>query len=285
MNRFLKKHFRRFLPGGIRHMVKHRLQQRFADPVDRTVVVEEVEGALRCTVDNRWSFLAPLACRQELLHYTMTSEGRSELSSIANLASQGGLLFDVGAHSGFISVLFCAACPQNHVVSFEPSPILSERLSVIRALNGLEQRMRIENVAIGDRTGRMAMLLDPAGGFIQIQRFEHSMWAAPKSIEVPIETLADAAARLEAVPQFLKLDIESYEFEAIHGSMEFLSRYKPAIFLELHLNYLEERNLSPRTVVRSLERCGYRFFTGAGSGLSAKEVYDAPLSTIHLVAR
>jgi FkbM family methyltransferase len=285
MNRFLKQHFRRFLPEGLRGRLKRRLQQRFADPVDRIVVVEETDGALRCTVDNRWSFLAPPACRQELLHYTTTSEGRGELYGIANLASRGGLLFDVGAHSGFISALFCAAHPQNQVVSFEPSPVLSERLSTIRALNSLEERMRIEKVAIGDRSGTMSMLLDPAGGFIQVQRFEHSMLATPQSVDVRMETLADAATRLVAVPQFVKLDIESYEFEAIHGSIEFLSRYKPAIFLELHLNYLEERHLSPRAVVETLERCGYQFYTWDGSRLSPKEIHDCPLSTIHLVAR
>ena len=45
----------------------------------------------------------------------------------------------------------------------------------------------------------------------------------------------------------------------IKGSIEFLARHKPTIFLELHLNYLEERNLSAKLLIGTLIKCGYGF--------------------------
>jgi hypothetical protein len=67
--------------------------------------------------------------------------------------------------------------------------------------------------------------------------------------------------------------------------MEFLARHKPTMCLELHLNYLEERNLSARAVVEMLESCGYRFYSYGGARLNRQELYDSPLAGIHVVAR
>jgi hypothetical protein len=57
------------------------------------------------------------------------------------------------------------------------------------------------------------------------------------------------------------------------------------LFLELHLNYLEERNLSPKRVVELLQDCGYSFFTYAGAKLNAADVFGTPLGICHVVAR
>ena len=82
---------------------------------------------------------------------------------------------------------------------------------------------RVEPVAIGRTHARLEMLVDPGGGYVQVQRFEHSMWDAPQKIEVDIESLPEASARLGVIPDFIKLDIESYEYEAIDGARSFLA--------------------------------------------------------------
>lgn len=285
MKRFLKRRFNRFLPDALRDFIKRRLRAKFTEPVGTNLLVQETKSALRCTIDQSWSFLAPRACKADLVNFTDTLEGRAEIHSIAHVARDGGVLFDIGAHSGLISAAFCAANPRNTVYSFEPSPILAERLFAIRDLNQFGDRMRIEQTAIGDASKTMEMVLDPAGGFIQAQRFDHTMWAPPKAVQVRMESIQDAASRLNAIPQFVKIDIESYEFEAIKGATEFLSRYKPTLFLELHLNYLEQRNLSVKVVIDLLRQCGYALYTSAGTQLKASEVYDSPLPNVHVVAR
>ena len=145
--------------------------------------------------------------------------------------------------------------------------------------------MIISQVAIGESNGVTAMLMDPVGGFVQSQHFDHTMWSAPESIEVSIESIETASTRLGVVPDFIKIDIEGYEYEAIRGSASFLSKHRPALFLELHLNYLEQRKLSPKGVVELLEQCGYSFFTYAGEKLRAKDVYGTPLAISHVVAK
>jgi FkbM family methyltransferase len=285
MKRFLKQHFNRFLPNSLRGVIKHRLQANFTAEVNTKMALEDLGSHLRCTIDDAWSFLAPSDCKDHLVHFTTTLDGRGEFYSIARAAQSGGILFDIGAHSGLVSAMFCAADRRNSVFSFEPSPVLIKRLQAICELNQLGEQMHIEKAGIGASTTTVEMVLDPVGGFIQAQRFDHTMWASPESVQIRMESIQDAASRLGVIPQFIKLDIESYEFEAITGAIEFLARHKPTIFLELHLNYLQQRNLSPRSIIEMLRRCSYELYTSAGSPLQPKGVYDSPLSNIHVVAR
>jgi methyltransferase FkbM-like protein len=145
--------------------------------------------------------------------------------------------------------------------------------------------MRIEQCGIGEKSAVVEMAIDPVGGYVQTQRFDHSMWGTPQPINVKIESISDAAARLNVIPQFLKIDIEGYEFEAIKGSLQFIARHKPVIFLEVHLNYLDQRKLSARSLVGMLLEAGYAFYTSAGTRLRPSEVYDSPLQIVRIVAR
>jgi FkbM family methyltransferase len=285
MRRLLKRLLHKLVPRWVAHRIRDRIENRLnAGPV-MEVKLEQVAPSIRCSVDGRYTFLTPLDCQRELDFHTHTQEGRAELSGIAESALRGGTFFDIGAHAGLISALFCAAHPGNKVFSFEPSPISQKRLEVMRDLNAFGDRMSIQPVAIGREKATMEMLIDPGGGYVQVQHFEHSMWDAPQKIQVPIESIPDAAARLGVIPNFIKLDIESFEYEAIAGARSFLAQHKPELFIELHLNYLEERKLAPRTLVTMLVDCGYQFFTYGGMSLKPRELYDSPLQGIRFVAR
>jgi FkbM family methyltransferase len=285
MKRLLKTYLNRFLPSSLRNSIKQRLSAKFVEPVTSKFHAEVTPTALKCKIDNDISFLAPLNCDHDLTYFVDTAEGRAEFDSIARVSRTGGFLFDVGAHSGLVSALFCAANPGNRVASFEPSPLLAKRLVAIRDLNQFGDRMRIEQCGIGEQTAFVEMAIDPVGGFVQTQRFDHSMWGAPEPIKVKIESIADAAARLNVIPQFLKIDIEGYEFEAIKGSRDFIARYKPTIFLEVHLNYLEERGLSAKSLVTMLLEAGYGFYASGGATLKPSDVYDSPLPIVRIIAR
>jgi FkbM family methyltransferase len=285
MQRLLKRLLHNLVPRWVAHRIRDRIEQRLnAGPV-LPFTVQTVAHSLRAQVGDHYAFFLPLDCRADLEFHTNTQEGRAEISGIAQAAMRGGTLFDVGAYAGMISALFCAARPENRVYSFEPSPLTQKRLEATRDLNEFGARMQIQPVAIGRERAKLEMLVDPAGGYVQVQRFAHSMWNDPKRIEVNIESLPETSARLGVVPDFIKLDIESYEYEAIDGARDFLAAHKPELFIELHLNYLEERKLAPRTFISTLTDCGYKFFTYGGTALKPSALYDSPLQGIRFVAK
>lgn len=284
MKRFLKTHLNRFLSSAVRSSIKNRMASKFVAPVTSKIKVEKTPTALNCRIDNDISFLAPFDCKEELFNLANTTQGRAEFDGVARSARTGGVLFDIGAHSGVISALFCAARSSNRVFSFEPSPLLTKRLVAIRDLNQFGGRMQIEQCGIGEKDAVVEMALDPIGGFVQAQHYDHSMWGAPQPFRVKLESIAQASARLGVIPEFLKIDIEGYEFEAIKGSQEFIALHKPTIFLELHLNYLDERQLSARSIVTMLLEAGYTFYTSAGAKLKPTEIHDSPLPIIRVIA-
>ncbi len=285
MQRSFKRSFRHAVPGFLKRAIKRRLQRRLSDGEVRDVQLKPAGDAIRCVMGEGWSFLVPERARDDLLYHTATREGLAELSGLARVAEAGGIVFDVGAHAGLISVLFGTADARNRVFSFEPSPIGQERLRKICALNGLEERMTIEPMAIGRARAKVEMLLDPAGGFVQERRFAHSMLAEPQRIDVAVENLGDAAARLNVIPDCIKIDIEGYEDEAIFGAHDFLARHRPLLLIELHLNYLEEKKVSAQSIVEALSRCGYTFATYGGTALRPEQIYSSPLPGIRFMAQ
>ena len=286
MKRSTIRNLGRFVPGSFRERAKRHFLGQSIDQVATRIVLEESSSAVVCRLDDALSFSAPVACQNDLAHYATSFEGRAEFAALSQVArGPGGVLFDIGAHCGLISALWCAAKSGNQAFSFEPSPSLAQRVAEIRELNSFGDRMNVNQIGIGESNATAAMLIDPVGGFVQSGHFDHTMWSAPESIEVAIETIEAASARLKVIPDFIKLDIEGYEYEAIKGSAAFLSQHRPALFLELHLNYLEQRKLSPQSVVELLQQCGYSFFTYAGTELKAADVYGSPLGIYHLVAK
>jgi FkbM family methyltransferase len=276
----------RFLPQGVRQAAKRHFLGQSIETVQARFALEKSGASIICRINDAFSFSAPRAGENDLAHYTRSFEGRAEFAALAKAAADpGGSLFDIGAHCGLISALWCAAKPDNRVFSFEPSPALSRRLAEIRDLNRFGERMQLNQIGIGEAEGATTMLMDPVGGFVQSRHFDNTMWGAPESIEVQIETIESASAARQVVPGFIKLDIEGYEYEAIKGSASFLARHRPVIFLELHLNYLEERKIAARSVVELLEEAGYSFFTYAGAAVKAAAIFDSPLGIYHVVAR
>ena len=286
MKRSVIRKIGRLLPSGFRERAKRHYLGQSLDAVTNQFTLAESPAGVVCTVDDAFSFSAPLKRKSDLAYYTTSFEGRAEFAALGQAAfKRGGVLFDIGAHCGLISALWCGARIDNRVFCFEPSPVLLQHLFEIRELNGFAHRMNINQAAIGESPGTTSMLIDPVGGFVQSRRFDHTMWSAPKSIDVAVETIESASARLGVVPDFIKLDIEGYEYEAIKGSISFLTTHRPTLFLELHLNYLEQRKLSAKSVVDLLRQCGYSFFTYRGAEVAAADVYGSPLGNFHCVAR
>lgn len=285
MKRFLKKHLRRFVPNTLKQVARRHWESGHELPRSSTREwrIEEVAGGATCTSGNGWSFKVPVESLVDLERYVQTSQGRTELEVLSTVSESGGVMFDIGAHAGLMSAIFCAANVSNRAYSFEPSPILCRRLEDISSLNGFGDRMSIQNRGIGANTGQAKMLLDPVGGFVQSHRFAQTMWSDPIEIDFEVETIEQASMRLKVVPDVIKIDIEGYEFEAIKGSIRFLTEHRPRLLLELHLNYLEEKQCPAKELLRMLRSCGYAIYSYTGRVLGDKQITDSPLGNVQLM--
>ena len=142
----------------------------------------------------------------------------------------GETFFDVGANAGFFTLVSAKLVgPSGRCVAFDPSPendrVIREQLE----LNGLSNCVSVQK-AVGARA-ETAMFAFPEPG----SSVGHlgAAGQGEQSIEVQVITL-DEAAREYGRPDFIKLDVEGADIEAVRGAAGLLSGARPRWLIELH---------------------------------------------------
>ncbi len=142
---------------------------------------------------------------------------------------RGAVVFDVGAHSGFYTLLASVLVgPGGRVFAFEPLPRNQTFLLEHIRLNHV-QNVTVFKVAVSDRSGTatfqegqtsaMGRLTESGGGGLLVDT-------------VVLDELL-SSGQLPG-PDCIKMDIEGGEAAALAGSREVLRRFCPTVFLATH---------------------------------------------------
>jgi len=142
------------------------------------------------------------------------------------------IVFDVGAHDGLYSILafqIMKPAKPGQIVSFEPNPF---NAWVLRHNNRVycKSYLKIENRKIGDNN---------------TQKKTFSLDAYCKETGT--------------APTLVKMDIEGFEYFAIHGMERICKEIRPVILMEFHVRLM--RNLlhvNPETIIKLIESWNYR---------------------------
>lgn len=189
-----------------------------------------------------WLYLPDASWAERFL----TGEYEPEtLAAMAMLAGCGGTLYDVGAHIGYYT---CAWLHMggSRVEAFEPTPYNRDILMETIKRNGLESKVRVHNVALGDsdRHGTMiasqhdigassAAYLDGTGS-IDLPPGAARPLPALQSSNVTVRRLDTYSSELGLpAPDVIKLDIEGAEWAALLGMGDLLDTH-PALLCEVH---------------------------------------------------
>ncbi len=171
----------------------------------------------------------------------------------------GGTFVDLGANEGYFTVVAgLRAGPSGRVLAIEPQtrllPVITENVR----LNGL-RNVTLLHTAVGDRDGEdeIRLAADTNSGASGLHQSASGMLGRQK---VEVRTLASILDRekLDRV-DFMKVDIEGGEYEAILGSQEiFKSRRVVHLAMELHPGPLAARGKDAADIIGLLAACGYR---------------------------
>jgi hypothetical protein len=117
-------------------------------------------------------------------------------------------VFDVGGYLGYDTLIFAANMP-GEVITFEPDPGSRVMLEGNLAHNPeLRDRVTVEPLAVGAREG---------DGM----------------------TTIDAMSARHGAPDFIKIDIDGGELEALRGGVATLPKHRPHLVVETHSKELE----------------------------------------------
>jgi FkbM family methyltransferase len=196
---------------------------------------------------------------------TMTAEQR--FWSGLNLS--GMTVYDVGAFQGLLTLFF--ALRAKAVVCFEPNTQNHKRLMENLMLNGVKN-VEVRKVGVGSRRETRKMVGNPlmlGGASMEEKTVEEMLRAGVGTVveEISIVTLDDEIpqAGLPA-PDFIKIDIEACEIEALRGARKTLLVHKPTLFLEMHGETIREKRRKVAEIVAFLWEINYRRIRHVESG-------------------
>lgn len=174
-----------------------------------------------------------------------------------------GVVLDVGAHAGQFTKLFAAMVPEGHVHAFEPG---SYALSILRTVKTFKRlsNVTVHTCGLGDSSavdvlnvpikgsGSIGFGLSFVGDSRQPERQAVTEDITIRSLDEVVTE--HGITRID----FIKADIEGSEMRMLVGAREALSRFSPAIYVELVKGHLARRGDSVEKLTDYLGDLGYR---------------------------
>ncbi len=180
------------------------------------------------------------------------------------VASSTGAVFDVGANTGFYSLLAARMGGRRPIHAFEPLPDVIRLFEANLDLNHLRSRVTIVASAVGDVDGTAELFVpEPTGTLIETSASLNSTFKPHHAevLTVPVTTVDSYWRAQGSIPvSVVKVDVEGFEHAVLAGAAQMLARARPIVFIEVlpgskievieavrdDLGYVDAR-LGPRT--------------------------------------
>jgi len=150
----------------------------------------------------------------------------------------GAVVYDVGANIGFFSLVAARLVgPQGSVFSFEADPENAARLRENAKTNLMEQ-VSVVNSPVWSSNTRVffATSSDHSSRFVGSVQSQENGGNGFYKLAITL----DDFAHNHALPDFIKMDIEGGETEALAGASELFKKARPFLLLEVHNRDAEE---------------------------------------------
>jgi len=175
--------------------------------------------------------------------------------AIRHMLAPGSYCFDIGAHIGYYSLRLSKWVGKSgRVFSYEPVPytysFLERNLRRNKAAN-----VSVQQAAIGDRDGSVRMAAETGA------RLGWSTIADSGNLEVRCATVDSEIQRLGLERlDFIKIDVEGFELQALAGAESTIRRMRPKIMFEVNRWALGEHNASPAMLEEFFKSRNYGLF-------------------------
>lgn len=188
---------------------------------------------------NRQHPTGPFACRGVLEGYRMHANWARYRSfiygtwepeivrTVIQKVRPGMTVVDIGAHNGFYTLVFAKQVGrEGHIFSFEPMPANFETLQKNVLLNNLQSVVQVFPYAIFSREEDLTLTVpDTNSGAGSVMSA-----GSGKQSRVHAVTLDSLGYR----PDFIKMDIEGAEYDALLGAAKTIAQFRPVLLIELH---------------------------------------------------
>lgn len=169
----------------------------------------------------------------------------------------GQTVLDIGAFLGTYAIVEARWVGETgRVLAFEPSPSSFALLQHHLKINGLEPpRVEARCAAVGARRECRVLLLD------ETEPYRNTI--APDvgtsvGIAVDMLTVDDICARLDRPPDWIRMDVQGFEFDVLRGAEQLLKDGRVRIVAEMHPGQWPEYGVDPREAFDVFASLGVR---------------------------
>jgi FkbM family methyltransferase len=149
----------------------------------------------------------------------------------ARLAQRSRTVLDVGANTGFYSLL--AGHAGATVLAFEPIPSIANILEGNLRNNGL-LNVHVFRCAVSNVSGRVRMFLPKADhGLIETGASLNPEFQSDHSAEIDVEVCTVDQVSEDHQIDLIKIDVESLEEKVLNGAQRTIARCRPIISVEI----------------------------------------------------
>ncbi|MDP1630856.1 MAG: FkbM family methyltransferase [Caulobacter sp.] len=181
------------------------------------------------------------------------------------LVPEDAVIIDVGAHAGQFARLFAGMAPRGQVWSFEPSAYARSVMEVASMVRRIDN-ITLLPLGLSDAPGELVLNtpIKKGGGLgFGAAHLGEDARPGPTFEQVVTLTTLDAFAQEKALTRLdlIKIDIEGWELQALRGGQATLSRFKPALFLEVSDAFLGRAGDSAEALFSWLGDLGYAAYS------------------------
>ncbi len=201
----------------------------------------------------------------------------AELLSIASeFIRPGMVVWDIGANVGVFTLASASLCKDGSVLAVEADIWLASLLT--RSLNLNENkrwRVSVVHAAVSSGPGLAKFLVSARGRASSALDVPGALerMGGSRSTELVVTLSLDMLLDCFSPPDFVKIDIEGAEQEAIKGARRLMEEVRPIIYIEVG-----ERGRS--WIGAKLKEMGYVLYDGADMSETRKEISEPSFNTL-----
>ncbi|MEI6611088.1 MAG: FkbM family methyltransferase [Deltaproteobacteria bacterium] len=150
------------------------------------------------------------------------------------IIKDGDVVVDVGANVGYYTRMASRLVRGGFVLAFEPMPAAYRLLE----MNSSDlSNVTLFPIALSDRAGDATFYIRKNGDTSSLNPD-----SGAKAVQVQTSTADDMLMKYSRI-DFMKIDVEGFELEVLHGAKAILSKYRPIVCFELLEGYAKEKNI------------------------------------------
>jgi FkbM family methyltransferase len=178
----------------------------------------------------------PLRIPTRYINYFPADYEAPNFAFLKQQVKPGDTVLDIGAHIGFFANITAQIVgKEGKVFAFEPTPSTFAMLQKMCVDNHNEAIVTPVNKAVGKEDGSITFYVSND----RIDNTNSALGYRDEANHRPIDiglTSVDNFVRQQGPAQvnFLKIDVEGFEYDTIRGAAETLQRFKPACILAIH---------------------------------------------------